>query len=867
MTTESEVRAEVRSIQNNIRCINVNETRKFLENLKQIRKFLPENEICWSDTQTAVPILKRYNDGTAIFMKQHYTSFARFLLDVLSIDNVGNLTKADFFQYCTYYFLCGNTEDAFLTLTNAVYCTSAGFKLNKTVLIIEEFLKRHKLVAILCDQSALYKDEDLPMFNWRSDGRVLLWDTLVTEIASLPDKMSNKLKSETSDIFLTKHYIPLLISDILRTLVIVCKCVRLSKDCHLEFVSRLVGKLCLCGHAEQFWNIMLKQTTTLVRKDFIWSRVCERIITGVPDRCVESVLIPLIRMLPWYGLLDRFLGNCVTQKQKIQLLLCTKLIFHRHYKSPHILQNIIGYLNTSKPRQHLFVKLLLELVQVWGDRSSLNHISYEQHYYITQALVICVAFITESQKHEHKDEILRLMMPGVETHISFTDPNIRKLGMFVAEIVTKTLDPDGPKLDFQVEEDTEIKELKSLLQIPEDPFNDMMDDESTMMLSDNARTVVLLGLDDATVLGETEHIDIPGTQPQIVSDVEEQEPVDLDSDDDLEPYDMSNDKKKSTVKQPKYLRDCMEGLINCENPDILDACLGIAETLIRANPDGLRGIGAEFTKILLHLSNTFSLPNFRSQRLGALVALAVTCPKEVAEYLTEQFYDRNYNIRQRLDIIEVIGIAAQELSRPTDPSKKMTVVESKKIEVVEDTSEVTQTWRDVVQKRIDSKTRRFGTKKNKAELVAVENKFAPVAGYFFYPLMKNFDRPENTFDLMGEDCCVLSNLMYTLGMVMYSASNIPTVRPMASCLLEFIWVLRFHSDVNVRQSLLFAISMVYLAVPPSILMSDLQQEVLESKNWLEDVIDKDVDTRCKVLATEALILLENLIKQECLEVR
>lgn len=44
---------------------------------------------------------------------------------------------------------------------------------------------------------------------------------------------------------------------------------------------------------------MSAQTTTLVRKDFIWSRVCERIITGVPDRCMESVLVPLVKLIPW----------------------------------------------------------------------------------------------------------------------------------------------------------------------------------------------------------------------------------------------------------------------------------------------------------------------------------------------------------------------------------------------------------------------------------------------------------------------------------------------------------------------------------------------------------------------------------------
>lgn len=33
----------------------------------------------------------------------------------------------------------------------------------------------------------------------------------------------------------------------------------------------------------------------------------------------------------------------------------------------------------------------------------------------------------------------------------------------------------------------------------------------------------------------------------------------ISDDDEFEPYDMSNDKEISTVKAPKYIRDCMEG--------------------------------------------------------------------------------------------------------------------------------------------------------------------------------------------------------------------------------------------------------------------------------------------------------------------
>jgi hypothetical protein len=47
-------------------------------------------------------------------------------------------------------------------------------------------------------------------------------------------------------------------------------------------------------------------------------------------------------------------------------------------------------------------------------------------------------------------EILRLLMPGIQTHIGSSDHKVRRLGMYVAEVVTAAIDPEGPKLNFEV---------------------------------------------------------------------------------------------------------------------------------------------------------------------------------------------------------------------------------------------------------------------------------------------------------------------------------------------------------------------------------------------------------------------------------
>ena len=77
----------------------------------------------------------------------------------------------------------------------------------------------------------------------------------------------------------------------------------------------------------------------------------------------------------------------------------------------------------------------------------------------------------------------------------------------------------------------------------------------------------------------------------------------------------------------------------------------------------------------------------------------------------------------------------------------------------------------------------------------VPNKFVSVAPLFFFPLMNRFDQSINTLDLLGQDSLVLGNLLYTLGTVMYAATNIPLASTMATALLDFLWALRYHHSV------------------------------------------------------------------------
>lgn len=47
-------------------------------------------------------------------------------------------------------------------------------------------------------------------------------------------------------------------------------------------------------------------------------------------------------------------------------------------------------------------------------------------------------------------ELVQMLMPGVQAHLESTDPTTRMVGMTVAKTLTETVDPSGPKLEFEV---------------------------------------------------------------------------------------------------------------------------------------------------------------------------------------------------------------------------------------------------------------------------------------------------------------------------------------------------------------------------------------------------------------------------------
>lgn len=769
------------------------------------------------------------------FLNNHYSRFADLLLGKLTLDWVDKLNKNKLQISLLSIFLHANHAESFLTLLRRITTSSLGYQVNKCVSLLEQFLNEHRLVDIIWAECVVDKKKREESF----------YQELIRAIVSLPSRTANKLKDQNSLLFYPAAYTSLLSQDLLKVFHKVHDSLKNCTDCSLQFVSQLFSSICYSGSADALWNEILPEILKNVKADFIWRRICKRFVVGGPDQRIESVIIPLLAKLPWYGLVEVFIGDAVLEIPKVKYLLCTKVLLHRFFEKNLLLQNTLGYLASSPGRRPVFIQVFKTLVNVWGDSSALRHTSYEQHHYISRAILICAGFISEKDREEDKQAAASSIMYGMQNHLENIDPNIHILGMAVTELMVAKLNPNGPELQFTYEKTQAVKDLQKLIDPPQEPSESLSIDVPK----------------PSSVNQEAEKGD---------EDVNEINPqskdYELDSDDDeFEPYDMSNDKELSKVKTPKYLRDCMEGLINTEDVDRVEVCLTVAEDLIRSSPHGLEEVAVEFSRILLHLTNISSCTGLIESRFRALVAITVLCPIEATTYLTEQIYARNYNIRQRLDILEVLGAAAMELAKPNPQKCKSgndTVSQTDvKIQLIQPEKKV-YNWQEIVQKRIDSKTRRFAKGRTEPEPQAVPNKFSSVAGYFFYPLLKNYDTKDASVDIVGEDPAILERLLYTLGIVLYSATNTMAVKQMGQSLFDFIWGLRYHPESSVCQALIFGVSMIYLSVPSHILLGEMQQDTMEFKEWLQDIIEKNPHAESQKLAAQTLMILQNVVQKE-----
>uniref|UniRef100_A0A8C1ZT38 Telomere length regulation protein TEL2 homolog n=1 Tax=Cyprinus carpio TaxID=7962 RepID=A0A8C1ZT38_CYPCA len=767
----------------------------------------------------------------AEFTRLHYTHAIQVLVSAHCLGR--SCDDEEIKKLWCEMFLRGPPDQTLLLLLDTISSRGESAALERCMSVLEKFLSSGRLQLLLwsrCEVGGACSDSPQ------------LRETIIGHLAALPSITCNHLHTNTPDAFLPQQYYPLLATSILDTLEKTCCALRAGQDCSLGFVAQVLGKVCIQGYSSQIFETLAPRLSSLTRVDPLWQRVTQRLLEKVPERCTESVITGLICSLSGAAAVSRLMGNLVLTNKKAQFVLTHKLLLQQYQHTTPLLKSVLGYLALDSERRTLLKQVVRSVCQVWCNSSAVKHTSVEQQLYVSKALLLCVALLSHSEIQELRQEMFQCMLGGVQCRLDSGIERIRRMGMIVGECLSHKLDTPGSQLKFQYEADEETRELKSLMESPsvEDEDDEQQRPDTSTSLHPESKSEGSAGQSAPSEAGRG-------------SDSE------LDSDDDLTPYDMSADQEKKKSAPPRYVRDCLEALMSSDDAERVELSLQLAEALLRKNVKATQEVSVQFSKVLLHLEDRYSTPHFHTLRQKAMVALTVTDIKPVVDYWTTEFYSLNYSLRQRMDILEVLALSAQELSEPII-NKHAGAQPISAVTALEQRDDITH-WRQIVEKRIQSKTRRI-SKGGTPSVKAVPNRYAPVAGFFFFPLLRNYDKPQVTFDLLGSDHLVLGRLLHTLGLLMHLAINAPVASQMGRALLDFVWAVRFHTDQMVRRGVVFAVCGVFLSMPGENLLTELGDDLMETRAWLADVAENDCDADCRSLAVQSLMLLDKNLKTQ-----
>uniref|UniRef100_A0A8C2XTZ0 Telomere length regulation protein TEL2 homolog n=1 Tax=Cyclopterus lumpus TaxID=8103 RepID=A0A8C2XTZ0_CYCLU len=752
----------------------------------------------------------------AEFRRAHFTRTLQFLVSNIQADWLAGLTIAQQTELWDGLFLKGPPEQALLVLMEGI--GEASTHLDHFVSITEKFLLSGRLADLLWSYCLETGPSDSPQLR----------ETLLGRIVALPDVTANRLHLKNKPLFLPQQYYPRLATEMLTALERTCQALKDGTDCSLTFVAQTLGKVCIQGHSGLVLAVMAPRLSVCTLSDMVWQRVCWKLLQNVPQRWMESVLTGLVS-----DALGRIIGNLVLTNKKAQFVITHKLLLLQYKYETQVLRIVLGYLAADTERRPLLIQVLQSVSQTWANPSAVKHTPLEQQLYVSKALLLSVSLLKDSELQELRSELLQCMLGGMQSHLDSSVVRIRRMGMVVGECLSSRMDLNKTKLKFEYDQDEETQELLSLM---------------TPMTVDSPQET-----------SET----TPSIQNASSQNKSRTAPdSDLDSDDELTPYDMSGDQEISKASPPRYLRDCLETLISSEDPLRVELSLRVAEGLVRKNVFATREVSVQLTKVILHMEDKYSIKGFPSLRQATMVALIVTDCISVTQFLTTEFYSLNYSLRQRLDILEVLTLAAQELYKPIIGKRNPSVGIAAGTDLTPYPGDNPVEWREVVEKRIQSKTKRLRKGATQPPAQATPNRYAPVAGHFFFPLLSNYDKPQVTFDLLGGDHLVLGRLIHTLGLFMHLAVNAPIAAQMGCALLDFVWAVRYHVDQMVRRGVLFAVCSVFLSMPSENLLVDLSDQLFETRTWLADVAEEDPDADCRNLAIQSLVLLDKSLKKQ-----
>ncbi|XP_029172247.1 telomere length regulation protein TEL2 homolog isoform X2 [Nylanderia fulva] len=823
-------------------------------------------------------------------------------------------------------------SESLRTLTAALNETKDEKKIRVISILLENLLKSDAIFsgivnACRYEVRSYMQDEELDQ----------AWSNTTQILVSLPNRVSNKLQFDTPKSYMPQVYVKTLCFHISRAISFVNDGLyEYNIEPRTVALSSLISKIVISLKPVNFICITDIFKEWCVENKRNERRLIESIFRELNSAAIEYIAILFLKHCdPKLGMRPIF-GNLLME-QDWRYVLTTKIPLMRYYEDEKLIVNLISYLSSFLNDNDILLELLIKLLEVWSDRSILNHASVEQHEYITKLIILSVKACKDHLKQTERDQCQKLLLSGVSVHLECTNISLRAIGMMTAEICINALsntDNDAPKLKFEYD-NMPIKVLELLESLKNlnvssvdvkerserrDP--DELITENIIFDSLCSKKIYELGV-ECKILpdfekkipnGKTEdslpslkHDKSIKSNPTKKKEAEQQakqdreNTSDLDSDDDLVPYDM-NDEKPSNKVRPMYLRDVRDNLTDertISDPEVFSESLSICEELILTQlPNDDVSFALELLQLLVTLRQHCYVENFELVIFKSCVAIVTVYPKESAEFLCKEFYEvvGKYSLSHRLLFLDILAESAKQLSKihvdnadnvevettikkkriPSRISLFIDMEERKKQQVwyeedididLEASEEQSTNWQEIVDKRIASNTRRFAhSSLSKASKIYI-NHFGNVVSSFFYPLLHGFGR-YGTYKVQilriytDQENILLLRFLKTLSTIMLAAQNCPSAPKMGKEILELTWTLRNHEEATVRLVVTENIGSVLIAVPKDAIMEELFEPLMEIREWLalsQNIVYGEHDAKCRALNAKVLSFIDSII--------
>ena len=579
-----------------------------------------------------------------------------------------------------------------------------------------------------------------------------------------------------------------------------------GRNQNLTLITQLIGQICFNKHETIYWSRIGQKVLENSNADLIWRKIGRRLIRQQNSLYLECLLRQLLMNAASDEQVEWYLGNLNEQENRstITHLLTNKFLlinFYSTFQNQNLIENIIGYLANFS--LNLFEQTFCKVLSVWSNATLVRHQTKDQHYYLCRILICCLKNAIKLEFKLDANQMLQLILRSAEMHLKMVELEKRNTGLFVIEQLMNYLNEDKDKLDgklsFEIKLNDEIRFLSKIL------------DENFREEDRNVKE------DKEELKEEFDYI------------------INNEEEDDLKPYDMSNDLPMIKTKKPIYLKDCLDGLMNAEDSEFNRTCLECLFDLIDKNRYQAVELSVDFMRVLLFLDNEDE--ELKEIRLKAMIKFCNLNPLSSAQFLTSQIYEQNLSIVRKLEVLDVLIESGKQLS-----SAKSSIEDNKIKSIQNIVRHQKPEYERIIEERLKLKTRYLCPISSSKSAISFKNEFTQYVNHYFYPLINNYDKKDITLKFNEDDYFVLGKLLQALAELLKCVSQTHLTHKMAISLIDFINVFKNHHESYVRKSITICIHSILTNVPNYFLFEELQTDMLSFRNYLANLKQLDPES-------------------------